>query len=279
MLDFQANQGPRTCGGLSRRDFLKAGSLGAGAVSLSLAEIDRARAAGNGKDINCILLFLVGAPSQLDTWDLKPSAPANVRGPFKPIKTNVSGVEICEHFPMMARMADRYAIVRSVYHRAAPIHETGHQMMQTGHLFRGGQEHPHYGAVVSHLRGRSRGGLPPFVVLPGPIGNTGVSVSHGQGAGYLGARHEPFFLRADPSAPGFRVTAINAPAGIDPARLQSRRALLDAIDNAQRAFDATEDSRARDNAYEQAFGLIFAQNARRAFDLAAEPDDLRARYG
>jgi hypothetical protein len=179
----------------------------------------------------------------------------------------------------MAQRADRYAIVRSVYHRAAPIHETGHQMMQTGYLFRGGQEHPHYGAVVSHLRGRARGGLPPFVILPGPIGNTGVSVSHGQGAGYLGARHEPFFLRADPSAAGFRVTDINAPAGIDPARLQSRRALLDAIDNAQRAFDATEDSRARDNAYEQAFGLIFAPGARRAFDLAAEPDDLRARYG
>src|SRR5262245_25691758 len=204
MLDFQANQGPRTCGGLSRRDFLKAGSLGAGAVSLSLAEIDRARAAGNGKDINCILLFLIGAPSQLDTWDLKPSAPANVRGPFRPVKTNVPGVEIAETFPLMARMADRYAILRSVYHKAAPIHETGHQMMQTGYLFRGGREYPHYGAVVSQLKGPRPGGLPPFVVLPSPVGNTGVSVSHGQGAGYLGARHEPFLLRGDPAAADFK---------------------------------------------------------------------------
>src|SRR5207249_7666284 len=141
-------------------------------------------------DLNCILLLLVGGPSQLDTWDLKPKAPDNVRGPFRPIKTNIPGIEICEHLPLMARMADRYALVRSVHHQAAPIHETGHQLMQTGHLFRGGQEYPHYGAVLSYLRGHAPGGLPPWVVLPGPIGNTGVSISHGQTAGYLGAGHE-----------------------------------------------------------------------------------------
>src|SRR5207245_1553774 len=189
---FDGKKGVRFCDGLSRCDFLRVGALGAGAVGLTLADLSHAKAA-NGKDINCIVLFLIGAPSQLDTWDLKPSAPDTVRGPFKPIKTNVPGVEIGEHFPLMARMADRYALVRSVYHKAAPIHETGHQMMQTGYLFRGGQEYPHYGAVVSHLRGRKPDGLPPFVVLPGPVGNTGVSVSHGQTAGYLGARHEPFF--------------------------------------------------------------------------------------
>ena len=164
----------------------------------------------------------------------------------------------------MAQMADRYALVRSVHHQAAPIHETGHQLMQTGHLFRGGQEHPHYGAVVSHLRGPRPGGLPPFVVLPGPIGNTGVSVSHGQGAGYLGARHEPFFLRGDPAS-GFRSRPARR-GSIRPAQ----RALLDAVDDAQRAFDATEDSRSRDSAYDQAFGLLFAAKAKKAFDLAAE---------
>jgi hypothetical protein len=179
----------------------------------------------------------------------------------------------------MARMADRYAILRSVYHKAAPIHETGHQMMQTGHLFRGGQEHPHYGSVVSYLRGSGAGGLPPFVVLPGPIGNTGVSVSHGQSAGYLGARHEPFFLRGDTAAAGFQIADLQAPAGIDPARLRSRKELLDEVDNAHRAFDATEDVRARDNAYQQAFGLIFSEKAKKAFDLASENDELRSRYG
>ncbi len=279
MLTLRSTKGVRFCDGLTRRDFLRVGALSAGAVGLSLADLSRAEAAAGRGNVNCILLFLVGAPSHLDTWDLKPNAPDNIRGPFRPIQTNVTGIQIGEHFPQMARMADRYALVRSVHHRAAPIHETGHQMMQTGHLFRGGQEHPHYGAVVSHLRSRSSNGLPPFVVLPGPIGNTGVSVSHGQGAGYLGARHEPFFLRGDPGAAGFRIADISPPAGLDPARLQSRRQLLDAIDNAHRAFDATEESRSRDNAYDQAFGLIFSQNARRAFDLAAERDELRDRYG
>src|SRR5256885_4664933 len=146
-------------------------------------------------------------------------------------------MQISEHFPLMAKAADRYAILRSVYHKAAPIHETGHQMMQTGYLFRGGLEYPHYGSVLSQLRGPRPDGLPPFVVMPAPIGNTGVSVSHGQTAGYLGARHEPLFLRGDPAAAGFKITDVNAPAGIDPSRLKTRKDLLDAVDSAQRAFD------------------------------------------
>src|SRR5207253_393224 len=179
-------------------------------------------------DINCIVLFLVGGPSQLDTWDLKPEAPENIRGPFRPTKTNVPGIEICEHFPLLAQRADRFAIVRSVHHEEAPIHETGHQLLQTGHLFRDGLEYPHYGAVLSHLHGQRAGGLPPFVMVPGPMGNTGVSVSHGQGAGFLGARHEPFALRRDPVTGAYDVTNIDLPAGLDPARMHSRHELLSA---------------------------------------------------
>ncbi|HEX5273427.1 MAG TPA: DUF1501 domain-containing protein [Gemmataceae bacterium] len=194
MLQFEANTGVEFCDGLTRRDFLRAGALSAGAVGLSLADLARLQAApGQRKETNCILLFLVGGPSHLDTWDLKPSAPSEVRGPFRPIATNVPGVHIGEHFPRMARMADRYAIVRSVHHREAPIHETGHQLMQTGRLSRGGVEYPHYGAVLSRLReARS-------VVVPGPIGNTGVSISHGQGAGYLDEKHQPAVVRGEPS--------------------------------------------------------------------------------
>jgi uncharacterized protein (DUF1501 family) len=263
MLRFEGKTGVRFCDGLTRRDFLRAGALGAGAVGLSLADLESAQAA-RSRDVNCILLFLVGGPSHLDTWDLKPDAPDAIRGPFRPIRTNVPGVEVCEHFPLMARMADRYALVRSVHHKAAPIHETGHQLMQTGYLFRGGQEYPHYGAVLSHLRGQSAGGLPPFVVVPGPIGNTGVSVGHGQTAGYLGAKHEPLVLRGDP-------------AGIDPARILSRTALLDAVDGAQRAFEASAASRPR--AYERAFAQLFATRAKEAFDVASEADEVRNRYG
>jgi len=198
MLHFLSKKGVEFCAGLSRRDFLKVGA--AGAVGASLADLTQASAARPTNDVNCILLFLVGGPSQLDTWDLKPNAPDNVRGPFRPIQTNVPGIEICEHFPLMAQRADRYAIVRSVHHKEAPIHETGHQLMQTGHLFRGGLEYPHYGAVLSQLRGGKVPGLPPpYAIVPWALGNTGVSVSHGQGAGYLGPLHEPFVLGADPA--------------------------------------------------------------------------------
>src|SRR5262245_46210840 len=108
MLTFRSRRPVGVCGGVSRRDFLRAGSLAAGAVGLSLADAHRLRRAGAapavGDGVNCILLFLVGAPGQLDTWDLKPDAPDAVRGPFRPIRTNVPGVDVCEHFPLMARM-------------------------------------------------------------------------------------------------------------------------------------------------------------------------------
>jgi uncharacterized protein (DUF1501 family) len=259
MLQFEGKKGVEFCDGLSRRDFLRAGALGAGAVGLSLADLTRLEAANGKKDVNCILLFLVGGPSQLDTWDLKPDAPESIRGPFRPIQTNVPGIEIGECFPLMAQMADRYALVRSVFHKAAPIHETGHQLMQTGHLFRGGVEYPHYGSVVSHLRGRAQDGTPPFVVLPAPIGNTGVSVNHGQGAGYLGSQHAPYILRGD-------------------ANLASNReTLVDAVDCAHRDFDATECG--RDDANARALDVMFSSKAKQAFDLATESEDLRSRYG
>jgi Protein of unknown function (DUF1501) len=201
MLQFNDKKGDMVGDRLTRRDFLRVGGLSAGALGLSLAELGqlpRAGAAAAGRDIHCILLFLVGGPSHLDTWDPKPAAPSNVRGPFRPIRTKVPGIDLCEHFPLMAQVADRFALVRSVHHHEAPIHETGHQLMQTGFLFRGGREYPHYGSVLSYLRGPTPAGLPPFVILPWPIGYTGVSVSHGQTAGYLGANHAPFVFQADP---------------------------------------------------------------------------------
>jgi hypothetical protein len=201
MVPFNDEKGDTEGGGLTRRDFLRVGGLSAGALGLSLTELGplgRAGASTTTRDVRCILLFLVGGPSHLDTWDPKPAAPASVRGPFRPIHTKVPGIDLCEHFPLMAQVTDRYALMRSVHHHEAPIHETGHQLLQTGFLFRGGREYPHYGAVLSHLHGPTASGLPPFVVLPWPIGYTGVSVSHGQTAGYLGASHAPFVFQADP---------------------------------------------------------------------------------
>jgi uncharacterized protein (DUF1501 family) len=279
MLTLRSAKGVRFCDGLTRRDFLRVGTLAAGSVGLSVADLGRLQAGSRSSDINCILLLLVGGPSHLDTWDLKPGAPDTIRGPFRPIATNVPGIQIGEHFPRMARLADRYALVRSVHHTASPIHETGHQLMQTGHLSRAELEYPHYGAVVAHLRGPRPGNVPPFVLLPGPIGNTGVTVSHGQGAGYLGAAHEPLVLRAESAADGLRLADIATPPGTDPARLPSRHALLSAIDDAQRAYDAAERERPPDEASAHAYGQLFASPVRRAFDLASESQGLRDQYG
>ena len=175
--------------GMDRRHFLRGGS----AALLGLTPLGAVR---RPEEINCIFLFLVGGPSQLDTWDMKPEAPAHIRGPYRPIKTNVSGIEISEVFPRMARQADKYALIRSVYHKAAAVHDTGHQMMQTGRLFQEGVEHPHAGCALGKFKG-ARGAAPAHVVLPHPIGNTGGNLSHGQGAGVLGAEHDPVFLRTD----------------------------------------------------------------------------------
>src|SRR5439155_21104722 len=159
MLSLEALKGVKECTGLSRREFLRVGALTAGAAGLSLADLVRLQGAESpGRDVNCIILFLIGGPSQLDTWDPKPLAPEDIRGPFRSIATNVPGIQISEHFPLMAGMADRYAILRSVDHDSAPIHETGHQPMQTGQPFQGGQEFPHSGSGVSLLaESRARG--------------------------------------------------------------------------------------------------------------------------
>jgi hypothetical protein len=157
MLRLDSDKPVEFCDGLRRRDFLHAGALSM--LGLGLNDLFAMKAQGAvdaKKDTNCIMLFLVGGPSQLDTWDMKPNAPIEIRGPYKPIKTNVPGIEISENFPRMAKHADKYALIRSVYHTAAAVHDTGHQMMQTGRLFQGGVEYPHIGCVLSKLKGAER---------------------------------------------------------------------------------------------------------------------------
>lgn len=166
-------------------------------LGCGLSELNTVAGIASSSEQSVILLLLVGGPSQLETWDPKPDAPAEVRGPFRSIATRCPGVRICEHLPRMAARMDRLALVRSVYHETAPIHETGYQLLQTGRPCRAGEEHPHIGSVVARLEG-ARNGVPPFVVLPGPIASTGVDISHGQSAGWLGAAYDPFPLTAYP---------------------------------------------------------------------------------
>lgn len=175
---------------LSRREALGAGVVSAGLAIGDLPQADASHRVGRAK--SCIVLFLVGGPSQLETFDPKPDAPAEVRGPFRPTATSVPGIQISEHLPRLASLAHRYAIIRTVHHDAPPIHESGQQLLQTGRLSQNNVAHPHVGAVLARRLGPKQAGAAPFVMLPTPIGNTGLNVGHGQTAGFLGATLEPY---------------------------------------------------------------------------------------
>lgn len=176
--------------GVSRRDFLAAGAMGMGGLGLPTSTPSPLAAPRARDDRALILLMMVGGPSQLETWDPKPDAPEEVRGPFQSIATRVPGVRINEHLPRLAARMDKLALIRSVHHDEAPIHETGLQLLQTGRLSRTQDEPPHIGAVASKMMG-ARGQAPAFAMIPGPILNTGVVLPRGQSAGVLGAAHAP----------------------------------------------------------------------------------------
>lgn len=275
MIRVDARRPARFCDGLTRRDFLHAGSLSLLGLTLPGSQ---ALARTVPDDVNCIMLFLVGGPSQLDTWDMKPSAPSEIRGPFKPISTNVPGVEISEVFPRLATMMDKVALVRTCNHQATAVHDTGHQMMQTGRLFSGGIEHPHMGCVLSKLKG-PKGDAPPHVLLPRPIGNTGGGLPHGQSAGYLGKTFDPFVLNADPNAKDFKVPDLLPPDYITAVREDRRRSLREAIDGEVKAFESSSDAKLLDANFQQAYRLMSSKTARESFDLKSESDAVRDRYG
>jgi len=268
------------CDGVTRRDFLHAGSLGF--LGLTMPEFLTFKAAGAvdpKKDVNCIQLMLVGGPSQLDTWDMKPEAPASIRGPYKPIKTNVPGIEICEIFPRMAKHADKFALLRSVYHTAAAVHDTGCQMMQTGRLFQGGLESPNYGSVLRFEKG-ARGDMPPNVLIPYMIGQLGGNLPHGDTAGFLGKAFDPFVLNADPSEANFKVPDMLPPDYISAVRVDRRRDWRQVIDQSVKYFEeSNQDAKLMDSTFDQAYTLMTSAKAREAFDLTQENEDMRKRYG
>ncbi len=268
------------CHGVTRRSFLEAGATGLAGLSLpALLSLQSAGAveSQSAKIRNCITIFLVGSPGHLDTWDMKPETPAEIRGKFKPINTNVSGIDICEHFPLMARMMDKVALIRSLHHKTGATHENGQRWMMTGHDFNADSMKPHCGSVISRVFG-SRGMLPASIVLPGKIGNTGAGNLHGQSAGYLGSAHEPFFLNSDPARSDFKVSDLTPPAGQTEFRINSRRNILKQLDEVQRRVE-TNSSLGRDTAYARAFNLLTSPEAKQAFNLSEEPDKLRDRYG
>ncbi|MEW6156144.1 MAG: DUF1501 domain-containing protein [Verrucomicrobiota bacterium] len=269
-----------TCDGITRRDFLQVGTLGA--IGLSLARFAQLQALGavneQKGDRSCIMIFNLGAPSQLDTWDMKPDAPREIRGPFKPIATNNPEIQISEIFPLHAKLADKFSLVRTCYHTAAAVHDTGHQMLQTGRLFTGGINTPHAGCALEFLKGR-RNELPAHVVLPEPMGPTGGNLPHGQDAGFLGKSFDPFVLHADPSKPDFKVPDLLPPSDVGEARLERRRELRQVVENTFKKFEGSPNAQLMDASFESAYRLMTSVKAREAFDLSKETVKVRERYG
>ena len=257
----------RRCDGMPRRGALRLGGLTA--LGLGLPDLFRQRAAAADKPAkakSCILLWLDGGPSHLETFDLKPDVPADVRGPFKPIKTKTPGVEVCELLPRTAAITNRLAVVRSM---TSPLGEHGiaNHYLLTGYKPSPVLDYPSYGAVVSHVRGGKKV-LPPNVAIP--------EFRSTAGAGFLGAAHQPFAVGSDPAKPDFRVRDLTEFPGVTSDRLHRRREFLGEFDAAQATLEKAAPS---DPTFEQAYRLVTSPTAKKAFDLSEEKDAVRARYG
>src|SRR3954469_24583212 len=233
MLSFFNNPGAhRYCDGLSRRGFLKAGSLAVG--GLALADLLKLKAQGavapnrSGKSV--IMICLGGGPSHLDTYDMKPDAPAEYRGEFKPIRSNVPGMDLCELLPQQAKIADKFSVVRS-----ATWVEPDHQRMEVFTGFPKKTRRPSFGSVVSRL-GTGTDSMPKFVSLQGDNGE----IAEAEDPLWVGARHRPFV----PKQEGLRNLEVSKT--VDLSRLKDRKALLDSLDSIRRDVDAAGQMRAMD---------------------------------
>jgi hypothetical protein len=294
MLSIKTN-GTQCCDGLTRKEFLRIGGLGF--AGLSLPQLLQAQPlAGNPKAKRCIVLFMTGGPPQQDTFDMKPEASGAPRGEFKPIKTNVPGIEISEMFPMLAQQADKYCIIRSVTHDSN-IHTVGAHYMLTGNALprpAAGEvnaaptDFPNLGCVVSKLA-PNKTAMPTHVVLPQRNTNTDGTVWPGVNAGFLGARYDPLFVMADYDkwkqevsnyqSRKFRTPALEMPAGVTTDRLDTRRKMLSALEGAVRSAEKDATVGLLDHYRSQALDLITSPQAQRAFNLDLETASVRDRYG
>ncbi len=272
---------------MNRRTFLQVGvlsPLGFGlADALRLRSTAQAAAPGGGKAKACILLFMTGGPSQHETFDPKPDAPEGTRGEFRPTATNVPGIQICEHLPMLAKLADRYAILRSTWH-GSDTHGVGVHYNLTGLLHaprsRGEpqldrRDPPSIGAVVRQLRG-DRNGLPGAVQLPRPVGDQNNAAWGGQHAGFLGPKYDPLFLFDENWKPGEPLPGFGPAVGLDRERLSARSELLRAVE-ARRPTAPVE--RDYDRFQQLALDVLQSGPAWKAFRLDDERPGTLERYG
>lgn len=260
----------RNCAGPTRRDFVRSGGLTA--FGLGLAPFLRLRAAAGerpAKAKSCILVWLAGGPSHLDSFDPKPDAPEEVRGPFAAIPTRLAGVRVGECLPLTARMIDKFAVVRSV---TSPLgeHNFGTHYLMTGHKPSPALAYPTFGATVAHVR-EAGGVLPANMAVPSFPDQVSAN-------GYLPGTARPFAVPGDPRTGNFRVRDLDFYRGLDLERLGRRREFVNAMDRFARSKDAGAGDTA-DPDLARAYALLASPKAKRAFDLTREPTALRQRYG
>jgi len=253
------------CDGVSRRNFLKIGAFGAG---LTLADMLRLQAQATdtpaprapSRPKSAIMIYLPGGPSHMDMYDLKPDAPAEFRGEFRPINTNVTGVQICEHFPLQARMWDKFACIRSI----VSADEHSDSLVMTGKSQRENMtaNHPSFGSVMSRIRTNDNSSVPAFVSLRG--------MSRGTEPGFLGISHRPF----SPNGPG--VENLRPLPTVAQDRMGDRRAMLESFDGLRREVD--QNAAGLDTFTARAFDMISSGGVRNALDLNREQQASRARY-
>jgi hypothetical protein len=250
---------------------LALGGLGVGDMLAARAAAGTTRPS----ETSVILFWMWGGPSQLETWDLKPDAPSEYRGPFRPIATAVPGLEICELFPAQARLADRFSLIRSLHHEMS-AHNDGSIEVLTGKTPRpdptstARSQHPDLGMIASRIRGPRPDGVPRYVGIP--------RQHHAVQPAYLGLAHQAF-ESGDPSAASYSLPQLSLSAGIDGGRLDDRRGLVGQLDRYRGGADLNGSLDGTDRFRQAGFDLLSSGRVARAFDLSAEGDALRDRYG
>ncbi|MFO1020425.1 MAG: DUF1501 domain-containing protein [Planctomycetales bacterium] len=281
---------------VQRREILRAGALSL--FGLSTGTLLQGRAAhaeqtlaqglakgSFGKAKSCILLFMWGGPAHQETWDLKPNAPSEIRGEFKPIPTVVPGIEIGEYFPLLAQRTDQLAIIRSMTHNDVN-HTTGTHFLLTGQPsppLASDLRHdwPSLGSVLAKI-GRGTGPLPSYVTMRPKLENDVprfVEQSHGQTAGWLGQNFDPLAIDADPSRSDYRVGDFELPGGISLSRLDDRKRLLEGVEHQRKSLQQSLGMQGMSGHYARAFDLLHSATGKDAFDLTQETDETRDRYG
>ncbi|QDU46637.1 hypothetical protein Mal52_51590 [Symmachiella dynata] len=281
MLQVDMGNTEKYCDGMSRRSFVQLGV--AGMATAGLADVLRAKetAAEGQRDRSVILLWLDGGPGHLDLYDLKPEAPAEIRGMWNPIPTNVPGFEISELFPQQAKIADKFSIVRSLHHGTGDHFAGGHRMLTSKAMgVSGGNKSgkfPSLGSVITRELGAKNPGMPSYISVP-------VASSIGLRPGYfggnwLGVQHDPFQTGGDPNKDKFKVKNLNLAKGLSLTRLEDRRGLLTQLDTIPRNVEKTATFDAMDRFDKNAFEFVSGKSAREAFDLSREDPRIRDLYG